>query len=264
MRPPAPSLDVMAAGENGQAGDVDSRSSSSATSPVVVDNEESDFASNDSDSSVGLPNMRDMQVADGSYECDAPIHALPNEILISIFTKLDKPHEVLQCMLACKRWAKNAVELLWHRPSCTTWIKLETISQALTKPDPYFAYNTFIKRLNLAALAEKLNDGSVEALSSCNRVERLTLTSCKELTDSGVIPLVRNSHSLLALDVSGDKNITDATILAIAENCRRLQGLNISNCKSVTDASMVELARVCKYIKRVCFLPILLLVVPLC
>jgi F-box and leucine-rich repeat protein GRR1 len=257
MRPAAAPLAIRPAGQDGQTAqdaEVDSRSSSSATSPVVIDNEESDFASNDSDSSLGPPKMRPAQDADGSYVCDAPIHALPNEILINIFAKLEKPHEVLQCILTCKRWAKNAVDLLWHRPACTTWPRLETISHALTKMDPYFAYNMFIKRLNLAALAEEINDGSVKALSSCNRVERLTLTNCTQLTDGGVTPLVQNSHHLLALDVSGNTNISDATILAIAENCKRLQGLNISSCGEVTDASMVELARACRYIKRVCVL----------
>jgi F-box and leucine-rich repeat protein GRR1 len=112
-------------------------------------------------------------------------------------------------------------------------------------------YRDFIRRLNLAALADKVNDGSVMPLAVCTRVERLTLTNCKGLTDSGLIALVENSHHLSALDISGDEQITEASIYAIADNCPRLQGLNISSCTKIAPESMVQLAKSCKYIKRV-------------
>src|SRR4051794_17021749 len=66
----------------------DSRSTSSTSSPVPADNEESDFflGANDSQSSLGVPNLQDMQVNDD--ECLPPVNRLPNEILIAIFVKL--------------------------------------------------------------------------------------------------------------------------------------------------------------------------------
>lgn len=294
MRPPAPSLDVIAARgqqqqqqqqplglqeptstvtDNSDLTPVDdaapnqstlnvpddardSRSSSSSSSPAPADNEESDFfhGANDSQSSLGVvPNLQDMQVND--QECMPTVAALPSEILISIFTHLDKTRELLTAMLVCKRWARNIVEILWHRPSCTTWDRHKSICYTLGQETPYFTYSEFIKRLNLAALAGQANDGSIQPLAVCTRVERLTLTNCKNLTDSGLIPLVSNNRNLLALDISGDAHITDATISAIAENCRRLQGLNMSSCKLITTESMVQLADSCKYIKRVGSLP---------
>ncbi|OTA53090.1 RNI-like protein [Hypoxylon sp. EC38] len=280
MRPPAPSLDVIAArnsaaaaaaaaadstaaataavanntsGPNINATDDsrDSRSSSSTNSPVPADNEESDFfhVANDSQSSLGVvPNLQDMQVTDP--ECLPTVAALPSEILISIFSRITSPHELLNCMLTCKRWARNVVEILWHRPTCTTWQKHKSICATLGLERPYFTYTDFVKRLNLAALADKVNDGSVMPLAVCTRVERLTLTNCQNLTDSGLIPLVRSNQHLLALDISGDINITENSIIAIAENCHRLQGLNVSNCKQISTESMVQLAENCKYIKR--------------
>ncbi|KAK3326143.1 hypothetical protein B0H66DRAFT_147851 [Apodospora peruviana] len=226
----------------------DSRSSSSS-SPVPADNEESDFflGANDSQSSLGVPNLQDMQVDD---ECLPPINRLPNEILIAIFVKLSSPADILRVMLTCKRWARNAVDILWHRPSCTTWDKHKSICQTLSFENPYFAYRDFIKRLNLATLADKVNDGSVMPLAVCTRVERLTLTSCKALTDSGLIALVQNNSHLLALDISGDENITEASINAIAENCRRLQGINVSLCTNISNESMIRLAQNCRFIKR--------------
>ncbi|KAF4457367.1 F-box and leucine-rich repeat protein GRR1 [Fusarium austroafricanum] len=227
----------------------DSRSSSSSTSPAPADNEESDFflGANDSQSSIGVPNFQDMQVED---VCQPPVHRLPNEILISVFAKLSSTSDLFHCMLVCKRWARNTVDQLWHRPACTNWKNHSSICQTLQLESPSFRYRDFIKRLNLAALADKVNDGSVMPLSVCTRVERLTLTNCRGLTDSGLIALVENSNSLLALDISNDKNITEQSINAIAKHCSRLQGLNISGCDGVSNESMITLATSCRYIKR--------------
>ncbi|QPC76582.1 hypothetical protein HYE68_007334 [Fusarium pseudograminearum] len=227
----------------------DSRSSSSSTSPAPADNEESDFflGANDSQSSIGVPNFQDMQVEDA---CQPPVHRLPNEILISVFAKLSSTSDLFHCMLVCKRWARNTVDQLWHRPACTNWKNHASICQTLGMENPSFRYRDFIKRLNLAALADKVNDGSVMPLSVCTRVERLTLTNCRNLTDSGLIALVENSNSLLALDISNDKNITEQSINAIAKHCNRLQGLNISGCESISNESMITLATSCRYIKR--------------
>lgn len=233
----------------------ESRSSSSTNSPLPNDNEESDFflVPNDSESSLGVSNLQDMQVTDDAAEnrCIPPVNRLPNEILISVFAKLSSSADLQHCMLTCKRWARNSVDLLWHRPACTNWSRHGSICQTLGLPNQYFSYKDFIKRLNLASIADKVNDGSVLPLAVCNRIERLTLTNCKNLTDTGLIPLVQNSHHLLALDISGDDQITEATVFAIAEHCKRLQGLNVSGCTKISNEGMIKLAESCKYIKRV-------------
>ncbi|AEO63115.1 uncharacterized protein THITE_2107996 [Thermothielavioides terrestris NRRL 8126] len=240
----------------------DSRSTSSASSPAPPENEESDFfvAGNDSQSSLGVPNLQDMQVADDA--CLSPFNRLPNEILIAIFARLSSPADLLRIMKVCKRWARNAVEILWHRPSCTTWEKHERICRTLALEHPYFSYRDFVRRLNLSALAAKVNDGSVMPLAACTRVERLTLTGCSNLTDLGLIALVSNNSHLYSLDVSlGSSSssssevvfhdhITEASIDAISANCPRLQGLNVSGCHRIANESFIQLAHSCRYIKR--------------
>ncbi|GAB1314755.1 SCF ubiquitin ligase complex subunit [Madurella fahalii] len=228
----------------------DSRSTSSTSSPAPPDNEESDFflGANDSQSSLGVPNLQDMQVNDD--ECIPPVHRLPNEILIAVFAKLSSSSDILHVMLTCKRWARNAVDILWHRPSCTTWEKHTSICQTLGLEHPFFYYRDFIRRLNLASLADKVNDGSVMPLAACTRVERLTLTGCKNLTDSGLIALVTNNNHLYSLDISFDNQITEASVYAIADNCPRLQGLNVSGCTKISNESLIRLAQSCRYIKR--------------
>jgi F-box and leucine-rich repeat protein GRR1 len=237
--------------------DGDSQSSSS-NSPARADFEESDFygGNNDSQSSIGVPTFQDMAVSEELKI--APANRLPAEVLIGIFSKLSSPQDLLNCMCVSKRWARNSVDLLWHRPACTSWPKHGSICTTLSLPDPYFAYRDFIKRLNLASLADRVNDGSVVPLAVCTRVERLTLTNCDGLTDGGLTALLTGSSHLLALDISGDSQITEDSMVVLAENCRRLQGLNISNCIRISNESMIKVAENCKYIKRVSYVASLL------
>jgi F-box and leucine-rich repeat protein GRR1 len=228
--------------------------SSSSNSPTRADFEESDFfaGNNDSQSSIGMPTFQDMAVAE--QPCLPPINRLPAEVLIQIFSKLSSPIDLLNIMLVCKGWARNSVDLLWHRPACTTWTKHSAICHTLQLDDPYFAYRDFVKRLNLAALADRVNDGSVIPLAVCTRVERLTLTACEGLTDQGLMQLVAGNSHLMALDISGDIQITESSINELADNCRKLQGLNLSSCTKISNESLINLAESCKYIKRVSLL----------
>ncbi|CAL3972024.1 hypothetical protein PZA11_005249 [Diplocarpon coronariae] len=223
--------------------------SSSSNSPARADYEESDFygGNNDSQSSIGVPTFQDMAVTE---ECITASNRLPAEVLIGIFSKLSSPQDLLNCLLVSKRWAKNSVDLLWHRPSCTTWARHSSICATLIKQNPYFEYRESVKRLNLAQLAESCSDGSVLALQHCNRIERLTLTGCKGLTDSGISGLLNNSKNLLALDISGVFQVTEASIYALAAHCHKLQGLNISGCTKISNQSMIAVAEACNYLKR--------------
>lgn len=224
--------------------------SSSSNSPTREAFEESDFygGNNDSQSSIGVPTFQDMAVSE--EDCEPPANRLPAEVLIGIFSKLATPMDLLNCMLVSKRWARNSVDLLWHRPSCTEWVKHSSICRTLTEDRPYFGYKDFIKRLNLASLAQQVNDGSVMPLTVCKRIERLTLTNCEGLSDTGLTELLEDCHHLLALDISGDVQITEASMNALANNCPRLQGLNISGCTRISNDSMIAVAENCKYIKR--------------
>jgi len=180
-----------------------------------------------------------------------PVDRLPNEVLLTIFTNLSRPADHYSCMLVCRRWAKNVVETLWHRPACTDWQKYTKICRTLVREEPFFGYRDFLRRLNLTNLAERLNDGSIQPFSFCTRIERLTLPNCHLLTDSGLVLLVEGSSSLLAVDISKDVNITEKSINAMAANCKRLQGLNISGCENISNESLINLAQNCRYIKRI-------------
>ena len=235
--------------------------SSNSNSPARLDYKESDYeesdfyaANNDSQSSIGVPTFQDMNVSqdDCSRQPKSLAAKLPAEVLISIFAKLADPADLLACMLVSKLWARNCVDQLWHRPNCTTWNHLTMICWTLSQQHTYFPYKDFVKRLNLAQLAQAINDGSVVPLSGCNRVERLTLTKCVNLTDQGLTGLLERSRNLLALDISEDEKITGISMEALARNCQGLQGLNVMGCTEISNEAFMTVARNCTSLKRVC------------
>lgn len=234
--------------------------SSNSNSPARLDYKESDYeesdfyaANNDSQSSIGVPTFQDMAVSqeDCRIRNRSPASKLPAEVLISIFAKLADPVDLLSCLLVSKLWARNCVDQLWHRPNCTTWNHHTMICWTLSQEHTYFPYKEFVKRLNLAQLAQNVNDGSVLPLKGCNRVERLTLTKCVHLTDQGLVGLLEGSRNLLALDISEDDKITGESMEALARNCQGLQGLNVMGCVEISNEAFMTVARSCTSLKRV-------------
>lgn len=235
---------------------MDSNSSSTSTSPereIDDDNDSIMEHRNDSQSSLSV-SLEEMEIDSLDYERqqqESPITRLPAELLITIFSKLSTPKDFQSCMLVCKAWSRNCVDLLWHRPSTNHWANLLSVIKTVRKQDGFFAYHDLVKRLNLGQLKDEVSDGTLQPLQVCKRVERLTLPGCGQLTDLSLMPVIDGNRSLMAIDVSDLELITDRSLHIIAKNCYRLQGLNISNCKSVTDDSLVEVAKNCRRLKRV-------------
>lgn len=238
-----------------QASEAPSESSSS-TSPDRTVDDDTDFfmgQANDSESSLGVGGLRDLNVENGQTVTLPPVGRLPPELLIAIFSKLSSPPDMLSCMQVCRGWAVNCVALLWNRPSCNNWDSLKSVAASVGKPNSLFAYAELVKRLNLSSLMEDVSDGTVVPFTQCKRIERLTLTNCSKLTDKGVSDLVEGNRHLQALDVSDLRSLTDHTLYTVSENCPRLQGLNITGCSKATDDSLVVLSQNCRHIRRVSY-----------
>ncbi|KAF2717036.1 ubiquitin ligase complex F-box protein [Polychaeton citri CBS 116435] len=241
---------------------ISSGSSSSSTSPERGDDDGDSFMlqPNDSESSLGMdissPDLSQTEASRREYEemCKAsPVHRLPAELLISIFSRLSAPKDLQTCMLVSKEWAKNSVGLLWHRPAMSKWESIHSVVQSLRKTDKQFAYQDLVKRLNMSTLAAQVSDGTLIGMQDCKRIERLTLTNCAKLTDLSLQPLIESNRSLLALDITALDQVTDKTLVTVADNCLRLQGLNVTGCKRLTDASIVAIAKNCRHLKRLKF-----------
>ncbi|KAJ5085449.1 SCF E3 ubiquitin ligase complex F-box protein grrA [Penicillium argentinense] len=235
-----------------QSSEVPSETSSS-TSPERAVDDDTDFfmaQANDSQSSIGVANFRELHVQGARSVPVPPIGRLPPEILIAIFSKLALPKDMLASMQVCRSWAANCVGILWHRPSCNNWDNLKSVASSVGEPNSLFAYADLIKRLNLSALTEAVSDGTVVPFTQCKRIERLTLTNCSKLTDKSVSDLVDGNRHLQALDVSDLRYLTDHTLNMVSRNCPRLQGLNVTGCTKITDDSLLVVSQNCHQIKR--------------
>jgi F-box and leucine-rich repeat protein GRR1 len=232
-------------------------SDSSDTSANPLEDDDTDYFvvhPNDSQSSLGAITV----VRDCDPDVDVeethrltPISKLPPEILISILAKLTTTADLKSSMLVSYYWAIYAAPILWHRPLCNKWTNLLNVVATLGKAErAYFQYHDMVKRLNLSAISDKINDGTVQPFMGCKGIERLTLTNCSKLTDFGVAGLVDSCRKLQALDVTDLDSLTDRTLQVVADNCSKLQGLNITNCSNVTDDSLVQIAEHCRQLKR--------------
>lgn len=251
-RPRAPSRDPGAAMSD---------SDDSASSPERQVDDDTDFfmnQANDSQSSLGVANFREMSVSVVNLDelrRISPISRLPPELLILIFTKISSTSDLRNCMLVSLNWAVNCAGVLWHRPQCNAWKNLISVTTSLSN-NPIFQYHEMVRRLNLAALHDQVSDGTIQPFMNCKKIERLTLTNCSKLTDSGVSGLVEGNRHLQALDVTDIRSLTDHTLTTVAMHCPRLQGLNVTNCSQITDESLVAVAENCRQLKRVSRCPI--------
>ncbi|TKY89416.1 hypothetical protein EX895_001947 [Sporisorium graminicola] len=186
---------------------------------------------------------------------DAPLSTasnLPHEILLHIFKYLVLyPPDLLSCLLVCKSWCLNGVELLWHRPALFKISSLFKLVGVIRKPEQLFPYADFVRRLNFTLLANQLEDQLFSMMSACTRLERLTLAGCSNITDATLVKVFQNTPQLVAIDLTDVADISDATLLTLAANCPKAQGINLTGCKRISSKGVAELARSCKFLRRV-------------
>lgn len=177
---------------------------------------------------------------------------LPHEILLHIFKYLVLyPPDLLSCLLVCKSWCLNGVELLWHRPALFKISSLFKLVGVIRKPEQLFPYANFVRRLNFTLLANQLEDQLFLMMSACTRLERLTLAGCSNLTDVTLVKVFQNTPQLVAIDLTDVADVSDATLMTLAANCPKAQGINLTGCKKITSKGVAELARSCRLLRRV-------------
>jgi F-box and leucine-rich repeat protein GRR1 len=230
-------------------------SENSSPERMLDDDQEMMTIADDSQTSIGeLTGFRNMTVSPRQSLRKlplSPVHRLPPELLMAIFSKLASPVDLRSCMLVSKQWANCSVELLWQRPYLADFRQYQALVKALLSDKAFFAYPQLIRRLNLNFIADKVNDGSLKPLNRCTRLERLTLTNCSQLTDMPLMEILERNPRIQALDLSQLEGITDRTLKVVAENCPRLQGLNLAGCKKVTDESLIPLSENRRMLRRV-------------
>lgn len=254
-QPPSPSStsqsDVEPDAADGFAADLDTRTNfSMAQRRATLKSDPSKGGQLVSGAGSSSPSWEQQVNADSNSPAN-----LPHEILLHIFKFLltrTTGHAYLRnCLLVCRSWCLCGVELLWHRPAFLHLSSLFKLINVIRRPDPTFAYVTFIRRLNFTGIASQLDNQLFAFMADCSRLERLAIGDCVKLSDEAVASVLGRLKNLVSVDLTNLKNITDLTLMELAANCKRLQGINLTNCKEITSAGVAALGRSCPLLRRV-------------
>ncbi|KAJ3788680.1 RNI-like protein [Lentinula aff. detonsa] len=181
----------------------------------------------------------------------SPISCLPPEILIHILKHIHSSRDLVSSLQVCHTWCECSVELLWHKPNLNKYFTVEKMARLLAVPDQTFTYASFIRRLNLIAVAKDLRDDIFCNFGKCDRLERLTLVNCYQLSEAAILQTLPCFPNLVAVDLTGVVNTSDEAIIGLASVAKRLQGINLTGCKHVFDKGVMALALNCPLLRRV-------------
>ncbi|XP_004602328.1 dynein regulatory complex subunit 6 [Sorex araneus] len=102
--------------------------------------------------------------------------------------------------------------------------------------------------ISLDISGTKVNDESLEVISTHKILKDLSLSECYKITCDGIQALCRGSSILDCLDVSYCPQLSDECIKALAIYCVNLTFLSIAACPKITDAAMEILSAKCHYL----------------
>ncbi|KAH3679172.1 hypothetical protein WICMUC_001183 [Wickerhamomyces mucosus] len=179
------------------------------------------------------------------------MNRLPPEILLQVFSNISQKSQLLPLLTVCKKWANLVVELLWFRPSLMDSTSIKGITKVMTTDDTFWDYKSYIRRLNLSFVVDKVNDDFLNLFSGCSNLERLTLVNCSKLSHNPIVKILQGCSKLQSVDMTGVKDINDAIFNALSENCPRLQGLYAPQCQNITNEAFLNIINSCTMLKRV-------------
>lgn len=141
-------------------------------------------------------------------------------------------------MQGCYRLSDVGCEALVRR--CAPSLQEFEIScnQRITKQS--IDYFSELKHLDALTLSEcpQLDDASLEALFSMNKLYKLSLNQMERISDDFVERLARNLPGLGELSLARCSQLSDRSVRAVLESCRDLKVLDISDMLELTDASL--------------------------
>lgn len=184
---------------------------------------------------------------------EGPISRIPPEVLLLIFSLVKHKPDLVPLLTVCKRWGDLIVELLWYRPSLVKIHAKKGIYEVmkLNRNETYWDYRSYIRRLNLSFIFDKIDDEFLYLFEGCPNLERLTLVNCSKVTSAPIIKILKGCTKLQSIDMTGLKNIEDNIFNALADNCPRLQGIYAPGCPNITNNVIVKITDKCPLLKRV-------------
>jgi F-box and leucine-rich repeat protein GRR1 len=184
---------------------------------------------------------------------EGPISKIPPEVLLLVFSLVSHKPDLVPLLTVCKRWGDLIVELLWYRPSLMNGHAKRGIDEVMKKNrnETYWDYRTYIRRLNLSFIFDKVDDDFLYLFEGCPNLERLTLVNCSKVTPAPIINILQGCIKLQSIDMTGLKNIDDSIFNALADNCPRLQGIYAPGCPNISNEVILKITDRCSLLKRV-------------
>jgi F-box-like/Leucine Rich repeat len=201
----------------------------------------------------------------------AALDRLQDDLIIEIFTHLDKFPDLLRARQVCKRWFMLSCQpRLWRTLSFEGHenIRSEDL-EALCQKTAALRQLRFlslarihgvsedavraIPRTDCAATLEVVNlswcsgatDKSVVEFSRCPGLRELRVSHCREVSRRSVRILAVRCPRLEVLDLNNIGGVRDSLLEVIGKNCPRLRVLSIANARSVSDDGVAAITRGC-------------------
>ena len=98
--------------------------------------------------------------------------------------------------------------------------------------------------LNLMG-CKQITDLGIKHLARLSSLQELNLWGGGEWTEQGAIELIKSCRKLQSLELRFCTRVTDATIEAVAKYCENIERLGLAYCTALTDTSLDVLLESC-------------------
>jgi F-box-like len=199
------------------------------------------------------------------------LERLQDDLIVEIFTHLEKFPDLLRVRQVCKRWYALSCEArLWRNLSfegheniqsvhleglcqnTSALRQLRNLSLARIHGVSEDAVRA-IPRGECAATLEVVNlswcsgatDKSVVEFSRCPGLRELRVSHCRAVSRRSVRILAVRCPRLEVLDLNNIAGVRDSLLEVIGKNCPRLRVLSIANARNVSDEGVSHIAKGC-------------------
>ena len=171
-------------------------------------------------------------------EIPAPIHCLPDEVLLKIFSYFSNQDLCVYVTPVCSKWRELARDnSLWHELDFSNMPHLSTLN--------------FLWVLRRAPLLRKIIVRGRQSILTpeiaiftecCPHLQEIDFGFCDNINRHGIQCVADNCPDLVKLNVEGCDNI-DHTCLRYIIKCKHLTHMNFSHCVAIQDAGISFIAK---------------------
>ena len=205
-----------------------------------------------SDGAIANPSS---SAADGQSSLD--INQMPDELLLSLISKVDPKSLMVTVPQVCKRWRRLCQQLKGVYLDFDWWEGGEVPVEALDNVCTLFPFTAKIRSNGV------FKDMHLLKLIKCQGIVHADFSGSAGLTDCFVGIFLARCPLLTYVDFSGSSLLTDFVLIALAELCGELKHVDVNDCDEdgsslnnpnpLTGASLTALAKGCPKLMHIDF-----------